>query len=262
MKYVLKSVKFACKHLLRRNPGYRFRALLQIGQVLRPDYRFKWPQLDWWGNAEFNRYLERFDELSGLNTDRRWMLAELLRLVDDIDGDTAECGVFTGASSYLVCRANAQAKAGGKCHHMFDSFAGLSKPVECDGDHWTAGDLTCGLETVRANLAEFRDVAYYPGWIPTRFAEVADKRFSFVHIDVDLYEPTRDSIAFFYPRMAEGGVLVVDDYGCTTCPGATRAVDEVLASHPEKMLRCCSGGGFIIHGRTVAPQRTTATRAA
>lgn len=262
MKYVLQGVKFVCKHFVKQNPSDRFGALLQIGSVLRPDYRFRWPQMDWWGDEGFNEYLNRFGEREGLNTDRRWMLAELLRMVDGIEGDTAECGVFAGASSYLICRANAHASGGGRTHRMFDSFAGLSNPAACDGSHWKRGDLSCQLETVQANLAEFSEVAYYPGWIPSRFSEVANKRFSFVHIDVDLYEPTRDSLAFFYPRMAEGGVLVVDDYGFTTCPGATRAVDEVLASRPEKMLRLCSGGGFIIRGRAVAPQFTAARRAA
>ena len=35
------------------------------------------------------------------------------------------------------------------------------------------------------------------GWIPSRFEEVKDKNFSFVHIDVDLYQPTLDSLNFF-----------------------------------------------------------------
>jgi len=38
-----------------------------------------------------------------------------------------------------------------------------------------------------------------------------DKTFLFVHVDVDLYEPTRDSIAFFYPRMNLGAVSLCDD---------------------------------------------------
>ena len=49
--------------------------------------------------------------------------------------------------------------------------------------------------------------------IPTRFDEVADRSFCFVHVDVDLFEPTRESIAFFYPRMVPGGVMLFDDYG-------------------------------------------------
>ena len=83
---------------------------------------------------------------------------------------------------------------------------------------------------------------------PDRFNEVADRRFSFLHIDVDLYEPTRDSIAFFYPRMNVGGVIICDDYGFATCPGATKAIDEYLRDKPEKMMTLSDGGGFLIKG--------------
>lgn len=70
--------------------------------------------------------------------------------------------------------------------------------------------------------------------------------FSFVHIDVDLYQPTYDSIAFFYPRMNSGGILVCDDYGFTSCPCATKAVDEFLFDKPEKMISMSGGGGLMI----------------
>ena len=86
------------------------------------------------------------------------------------------------------------------------------------------------------------------GWIPERFAEVADRRFAFVHVDVDLLAPTRDSVSFFYPRLNDGGILLCDDYGFTSCPGATRAIDDYLTDKPEKMIALSGGGGFLIKG--------------
>jgi hypothetical protein len=74
-------------------------------------------------------------------------------------------------------------------------------------------------------------------------------------VDVDLYEPTRDSIRFFYDRLNPGGILVCDDYLFMTCPGATEAIDEFLADKPEKMLGLPGGGGFFIKGcATALPQ--------
>jgi O-methyltransferase len=89
-------------------------------------------------------------------------------------------------------------------------------------------------------------VSWHPGWIPTRFHDAGDRRFAFVHIDVDLEQPTRDSIEFFYPRLNPGGILLCDDYGFAACPGATRAIDEFLAHKPEKIVALASGGGFIV----------------
>lgn len=245
----LKLAKRCCRQLTKQDALSRFYALHSLGQILAPEYRFKWPQMDWWTNQEFNQYLDRFEETNGMNCDRRWMLNQLVRLASAVPGDTAECGVFNGSSSFVICQANRQASIAGKRHHMFDSFAGLSAPEADDGDHWKKGDLSYGVQLVQQNLAAFAgDTAYYPGWIPERFADVNEIRFSFVHIDVDLYQPTRDSMAFFYERMNPGGVILVDDYGFTSCPGATKAVDEVLDTAPEAMLRLSGGGGFIVKG--------------
>lgn len=249
-----KIAKYACRRLTGRAAADRFYVLRDLAGILRPDYRFKWPQMTWWADESFNDYLRRFDETQGMNTDRRWMLRQLLRLVDAVSGDTAECGVFSGSSSYLICQANQNAGVAGKTHHMFDSFQGLSGPGSEDGDHWQAGDLACSVDTVRGNLRDFDQTAYYPGWIPDRFGDVESLEFSFVHVDVDLYQPTRDSIAFFHPRMSQGGIIVVDDYGFSSCPGATQAVDEFLADKEEQMLPLSGGGGFLIKGvRTSKP---------
>src|SRR5437016_8194530 len=138
----------------------RLRLLRLAGKLLVPSYRFKWPQLDWWGNEEFTNYLHRFGELRTLNTDRKWMLYQLLRLVAHVPGDTAECGVFRGATSYLICQANKQAGAQNKTHHLFDSFEGLSEAGPADGKYWARGDLRCYMEEVRDALRRF-DVVFH-----------------------------------------------------------------------------------------------------
>jgi hypothetical protein len=235
-------------------PDARFKLLNDMGKAILPQYRFKWPAMDWWDDKHFNRYLDRFGELYMPNTDRRLMVWELLRLVHDVPGDTAECGVFMGAASYAICAGNALSPHR-RTHHLFDSFEGLSAPGGIDGAAWNVGDLASGIEDVRRNLAEFGDrVRFYKGWIPSRFNEVAGLSFSFVHVDVDLYAPTLESLEFFYPRLAPGAVLVCDDYGTSWCPGATQACDEFLANKTEKMIRLDAGGGFLIKGTRTGPR--------
>ncbi len=229
-----------------------FDVLRKTGRAVFPRYRFKWPQMDWWQDEPFNEYLKRFDELDGLNTDRRWMMYQLARLVDSVPGDTAECGVFQGAGSYLLCRILQTSPVPERKHFIFDSFEGISNPSANDGRHWSKGDLSADLDTVQDNLSQFENISYHKGWIPERFPDVEDRRFSFLHIDVDLYEPTRDSLTFFYPRMNDRGIILCDDYGSTLCPGATKAIDEYLADKPEKMISLSGGGGFLIKGYATA----------
>ena len=241
------------RNALSRDEDRKFVAVSMLSHRLLPNYPLAWPKTDWARDEEFAAYLRRFDEAEGFNSHRKWMLGQLLRMTAAVEGDTAECGVYLGASSWLICAHNRQERPGAK-HHLFDSFEGLNNPGAVDGDHWGEGDLAASAETVRRNLAPFEDqLVFHQGWIPDRFPDVEGQAFSFVHVDVDLYEPTRDSVAFFYDRLSDGGVLVCDDYGCTTCPGATKAVDEVLAGKPEQMISLDGGGGFFIKGQAVGP---------
>jgi O-methyltransferase len=226
----------------------RFDLIRRLGRIIIPEYKFKWPQMDWWNDEEFNSYLKLFDEADGNNTDRRYAVAQLLRIAP-ATGDTAEVGVWRGAMSWLICCAGDRRRM----HHIFDSFEGLSSPISIDGGHWQKGDLACDEKSVHANLSEFAgSFRTYKGWVPQRFAEIADREFAFVHIDVDLYQPTIDSLSFFYPRMVPGGIIVCDDWGFSSCPGATKACELFLSDKPEKMVGLSAGAGFMIKGMTTS----------
>jgi hypothetical protein len=235
--------------LLRSADAVRFYLLVRIARLLLPTYRLRWNTLNWWQNTDFNSYLAQFGELNSFNSDRRWIVHQLLRLIADVEGDTAECGVFEGATSYLICKANQHTSRFTRTHFMFDSFAGLSDPVAQDGTYWRKGDLATHEDIARARLQACERAVFMKGWIPDRFHEVARHRFAFVHIDVDLYQPTLDSIEFFYPRLNDGGVMIIDDFGFTNCPGAAMAV--AASGIQDQVLSLPDGGGFLIKGTSV-----------
>lgn len=222
---------------------FRFILAEMVSGFIYPKYKF----------SEFGRaFLEDKEFISLFKSlvrgenfhalDRKFVLSQLLNVVASVPGDTVECGVFEGASSYLICR---RTRGLGKDHHVFDSFEGVSQPGDLDGSHWEKGSLSCGIDAVAGRLQEFPFARLYKGWIPARFGEVADRRFCFVHIDVDLYQPTADALKFFYERMSPGGLMLFDDYGFTTCPGARRAVDEFLADKKQVLVHLPTGQAFV-----------------
>ena len=196
-------------------------------------------------DASFKTDYERFERENYRSFDRKFALKEFAKMAFRRAGDVAECGVFRGASAYLLAK-EIRCVASGKVLHLFDSFRGLSKPGAVDGGYWKAGALACSLDEVATNLQSFADeIIFHEGWIPTRFGEVADRRFCFVHIDLDLFQPTWDTLTFFYPRMTPGGLMICDDYGFDTCRGARKAVDEFFEGRTEAPVHLPTGQGVI-----------------
>jgi O-methyltransferase len=224
----------------REHAGWRL--LARVAAHICPSYVVTDYAKLWFEDDDFLVQYRRLVPGNDRSADRKYFLRSLLQLADRLPGDTAECGVYEGATSWFICD---HFRGSGKAHHAFDSFEGLPEPTHLDGRYWQPGNLKTVEDRARATLTGF-EVNFYPGWIPERFAEVMNRQFCFVHIDVDLYQPTRDSLEFFYPRTVAGGIIICDDYGFATCPGATSAMEEFMADRPEPIVRCPTGQAFIV----------------
>lgn len=220
----------------------RFVLADKMASFLYPKLTFSEFGRIWMKDQAFLDYYHKYVGTNYHSADRKYFLRSLLSLVDGLPGDTAECGAYQGASSWLMAH---HIRGQGKTHHIFDSFEGISNPTARDGEYWTAGDLASSEEILKKNLAEY-NITTYKGWIPDRFPDVSGRDFCFVHVDVDLYQPTHESISFFYPKVVSGGIILCDDYGFSTCPGAKQAFDEYMTDKPETIIHVPTGQGFVI----------------
>jgi len=183
--------------------------------------------------------------------DRRFMVVQLAKSVIDLKGSTAECGVYTGVGSALICKTLMDTYGEADLHLGFDSFEGVAEPAQTDhsslGTWWQKGDLATPIEVASARVEEFPFCKLVPGWIPECFAAAGaeDRRYRFVHVDVDLHDATRDSLAFFYPRLVPGGVILLDDHGFASCPGARKAAEDFFADKPEPLIELPTGQAFV-----------------
>jgi hypothetical protein len=200
---------------------------------------------DWLSQEDFLRAKAR--GIYGIPDARCFTLQGVIRGLRHVDGDVAECGARSGKSTAFMLEADPVTRQ----YHIFDSFQGLSEPAAEDTtapslpSHWKRGDMAVNESETRANLADFANVSFYPGWIPERFVEVADRRFALLHVDVDLYHPTRDSLEFFWPRLMPGGMVVCDDYGFATCPGAKQALDEFFTKRAAAIIELSTGQALV-----------------
>jgi O-methyltransferase len=222
----------------------RYLAAETLTTAVYPKYKFSEFARIFLEDEDFLAYYMKFMDVGNWHSlDRKYAMKELLNLVIHLDGDVAECGTYKGATAYLMCQAFRKTPL---LVHLFDSFQGLSSPAPVDGTFWQKGSLSAPEVELHQTLQDFDNYRAYKGWIPGRFSEVADRRFRFVHIDVDLYQPTRESLEFFYPRLVAGAIVLLDDHGFKSCPGAKQAADEFFDSKSENLALLPTGQAFAI----------------
>ena len=144
--------------------------------------------------------------------------AEIFQAVEaceKIDGDMAEAGVYLGSNAAIMLTASK------KRLHLFDTFEGLPH-----GDNqFETGEWRGSLEDVRKNLTAWKErLEFHPGFFPGSTNGLEDTRFSFVHLDMDLYDSTKAALEWFWPRLEIGGMLLSHDYPFSE--GVVRAFHE------------------------------------
>jgi O-methyltransferase len=182
-----------------------------------------------------------------VSPDRAFVLFQWCRRSLRVEGDMAECGVYSGGTAELLARCLRQANPPPRLH-LFDTFSGMvaTRP---ERDYHVAGDFSdITLDAVKARLKDFDFCRFHEGWIPAPFGEVADVTpYSFVHVDVDIYDSAMDCCRWFWPRLSIGGVIVFDDYGFYPYRFALReAVDDFVRGEGVEPIVLPTGQALLL----------------
>jgi hypothetical protein len=169
-------------------------------------------------------YKSSFNNKGDLN--RLWSF--ILNISDvlerNINGDFAEVGVYKGNSSSILIH---YAKKSNRKVYLFDTFEGfnekdlvgidLEKKIQFQDN---------SLDEVRSFLGN-ENATYEVGYFPDTFDEKKHNRsFAVLSFDVDLYEPMKNCLEYFYPLLSFGGIMFIHDYSSCHWNGAKEAVDE------------------------------------
>lgn len=145
------------------------------------------------------------------------------------DGSIAECGVYRGWFSGILSEVFPESKL-----YLFDTFEGFSdKDVEKDADsakEWVKEGAHARLQNTNEVVVSLRvqnrdRLHIVKGYVPETLENIEDQ-FQFVNLDMDLYRPQKEALAYFAPRMVPGGVILLHDYFSKVLPGTAKAVAE------------------------------------
>jgi O-methyltransferase len=162
-------------------------------------------------------------------------------LSENIEGDFAEVGVYRGDMSKFI-----HGLAPNRPYFLFDTFEGFpAKDLEEGVIDSRFSDTS--EQAVLKNIGDTSNVIVRKGYVPETLVGLEDHRFSFVLLDLDLYNPTLKSLEFFYQRLSSGGYMVVHDYNSPESNWACkRAVDEFMADKPEGIVEIADEWGSIL----------------
>ncbi len=234
------------RRLVARTGYFRLRTTIAAHGDHIPDAHLYQPLYSpWLGDPEFERVYAAASGRTLVSRDRCFVLWRTLQQALNLDGDLLECGVFRGGTALLEA-TTVRDLGKERPLHLVDSFAGM--PDTTDGvDRFREGDFaSTSYEDVRRALEPFAFATVHQGFIPEILEDLPIERLAWAYIDVDIYAAAADSLEFIYPRLAAGGVIVLDDYGFPSCPGVRRAMDEFFAGRPEVPLCLPTGQGLVV----------------
>ncbi len=143
-----------------------------------------------------------------------------------IRGDVAELGVYQGEFAKEINRVFPNRDL-----YLFDTFEGfdcrdIENEIHMGYDGREQNFTKTSPEIVLSIMPHRERCIIKRGWFPETTNGLEEKRFVFVSIDADLYDPIYEGLTWFYPRLEVGGMIFVHDYNNRLYKGASKAVNR------------------------------------
>jgi O-methyltransferase len=188
--------------------------------------------------------------------ERIFMLCEAVKYIvnNDIPGDIVECGVWKGGSMMVVAKTLLSMNNQDKNLYLFDTFDGMTEPGEQDVNFqgidasklldeslkddeksvWCNAPVDEVRQAMNDTGYDSHKIHLLEGRVEDTIPEKAPEEIALLRLDTDWYESTRHELIHLFPRLASGGVIIIDDYG--HWQGARQAVDEYIRENRVKIL--------------------------
>ncbi len=194
--------------------------------------------LVWKQKAKQNMISKELIKLEGKYKDKDrffnlWFQVERLK-ESKIEGSFAELGVYKGDSAAVL-----HAMDPSREFHLFDTFEGFQqKDLENEtgkaATYTTHNFADTSIDRVKQKLTSNK-FYFHQGYFPETAKDIDNMGFALVNMDVDLYNPTKAGLEYFYPLLSKGGVIIVHDYN-PDWPGIMKAVDDFASTIPTPIV--------------------------
>lgn len=169
-----------------------------------------------------------------------------MRAIQGITGDVVECGVGWGRS-VLALSIAMQALNQKRVIHGFDSFEGFPEPTiedlpgKAKRGHYKTRQASVIKHLLNSGLSEHfvaSNIRLVAGFFVDSLPRYDGGKVAFLHLDVDIYSSYKETLEFFYPKVAAGGIIAFDEYqSFEKYPGARKAIDEFFEGRREKIIK-------------------------
>ena len=173
--------------------------------------------------------LEDIQDANGIG-----IMLDFIKKTEHLEGDILELGIYKGGSTVMGARYLQKLKSKRKIYAC-DAFIGLPYDDKFSLFSHAKGMYSgTSAQLVKDKFKKFdveEQIEVVEGLFEdTLYEQLSDKKFSFVLVDCDIYDATKFSLEFVYPRLAKGGIIMFDDYDRFLKDsyewGETKAVDE------------------------------------
>jgi hypothetical protein len=203
-------------------------------------------------DKKFMSVYEKVKPFTMVELERCYALYQSVQYIikNNIPGDLVECGVWKGGSAMLMLYTLMEAGITDRKIYLYDTFEGMTKPGEMDGENemaeWEASKITdtvnnmcyASIDEVKANMERTgypaANIIFIKGKVEDTIPNTLPGSISVLRLDTDWYASTRHELQYLYPLLSQHGVLLVDDYGAWQ--GARKAVDEYFNGHSNIFL--------------------------
>ena len=169
---------------------------------------------------------------------------EIYKKILDLPGDIIECGVFKGVSlvRLLTFRENLE-----NCFSRkilgFDAFGLFPRAKNDKKTKKLISPFRKGISKDELSYLlkkkQFKNFELIKGdvrkTLPIFLKKKTELKISLLHLDMDIYEPTKFVLKKLYDKIVRGGIILIDDYNVV--PGATKATDEFLKKNKSLKIQ-------------------------